>query len=371
MRNLASIPQVKRLQVRSPEGSYEVALGKGLLGQVGVLAAELTPVLGRKVVVASDDNVLPLYGEDIVSSLRKSGFEPLTVAIPAGESHKSMASADLLVDAFLDAGLDRSGWVLALGGGVVGDTAGFAASIYMRGVPLVQVPTTLLAMADSSVGGKVGVDHPRGKNLLGAFKQPRLVVADLDTLATLPHEQIACGMAEIIKAGVIADPTLFSLIEDSTSGKLNYSDVLLRAIAVKRDIVERDPYEAGDRALLNLGHTFGHALERCSGYTRLHGFAVAQGMIVAVRLASVLGICQASLEERLRIVLEKCGLPVRWGAPDLMESEAIDAVWEAMLVDKKRRDGVLSLVLPESIGKVLLVAGVPEDVVKRVLRETQ
>src|SRR5947209_14203852 len=155
--------------------------------------------------------------------------------MPAGEPNKGMASVDLLIEGFLDASLDRSGWVLALGGGVVGDTAGFAASIYMRGVPLVQVPTTLLAMADSSVGGKVGVDHPRGKNLLGAFKQPRMVIADLDTLSTLPQEQIACGMAEIIKAGIIADPALFALIEETAPGKLDYTEALVRAITVKRD----------------------------------------------------------------------------------------------------------------------------------------
>jgi len=371
MHNLASTSHTKRLQVRAPEGSYEIVLGNGLLGQIGTLAAQLAPVLGRKVVVASDDTVLPIYGDAVITSLRTAGFEPSTVVMPAGEQHKSMPSVDLFVEAFLDANLDRSGWVLAMGGGVVGDTAGFAASIYMRGVSLVQVPTTLLAMADSSVGGKVGVDHQRGKNLLGAFKQPRMVIADLDVLATLPQDQFACGMAEIIKAGVIADPTLFSLIEQSAPDDLNYRDALLRALAVKRDIVERDPYEAGARALLNLGHTFGHAFERCSGYTRLHGFAVSQGMVVAARVAGTLGFCTPSIEERLRGVLVKCGLPVRWGAPHLTGRETVDAVWEAMLVDKKRRDGVLSLVLPEAIGKVRLVAGVPEDVVKRVLRETQ
>jgi 3-dehydroquinate synthase len=371
MRNVVSAPQTKRLPVRTPEGSYEVVLGKGLLGQLGRLAAELTPVLGRKVVVASDSNVLPVYGEAIVRSLQNSGFEPSTAAMPAGETNKSMASVDSLVEAFLDAGLDRSGWVLALGGGVVGDTAGFAASIYMRGVPLVQVPTTLLAMADSSVGGKVGVDHPRGKNLLGAFKQPRMVVADLDTLFTLPKAQIACGMAEIIKAGIIADPRLFALIEETAPGALDHLEVLQRAITVKRDIVERDPFEAGERALLNLGHTFGHAFERCSGYTRLHGFAVAQGMVVAARMSLMLGICEPLLERRLRSVLEKWGLPVRWGAPDLTGDDAVDRVWEAMLVDKKRRDGALPLVLPETIGKVRLVSGVSEDDVKSALRETQ
>src|SRR5438105_1593266 len=193
-----------RLPVRSPDGDYQIALGRGLIEQLGVLAAEMG--MGRRVVVATDSNVAPLYGRAATQSLEAAGFDAALATMPAGEGHKNMASVELLVDAFLDAKLDRSGWVLALGGGVVGDTAGFAASIYMRGVPLVQVPTTLLAMADSSVGGKVGVDHPGGKNLLGAFKQPDLVVMDPGTLATLPPPQIACGMAEIIKAAVIGDP---------------------------------------------------------------------------------------------------------------------------------------------------------------------
>jgi 3-dehydroquinate synthetase len=261
--------------------------------------------------------------------------------------------------------------VLAGGGGVVGDTAGFAASIYMRGVTLVQAPTTLLAMADASIGGKVGVDHPRGKNLLGAFMQPRMVIADLDSLATLPPREIACGMSEIVKAGIIADTALFAYIDETAPGDLDFGQVLLRAITVKRDIVERDPYEAGDRALLNLGHTFGHAFEKCSSYTRPHGYAVAQGMVVAARLADRLGMCGPPVERRLRNVLEKWNLPMRWGPPDLEGNDAVEKVWRAMQVDKKRREGALALVLPEAIGKVSLITGVSEDTVKGALAEVQ
>lgn len=356
------------ITVRSPEGKYSIEIGRDLLGNIDLLV--WTQKLGRKVVVATDSNLAALYGDKVLSAL-KADFDAHLVQMPAGEAHKTLSSVNLFIEGFLDAGLDRSGWVLALGGGVVGDTAGFAASIYMRGVTLVQAPTTLLAMADASIGGKVGVDHPRGKNLLGAFKQPRMVLADLDTLATLPREQIACGMAEIIKAGIIADPALFALIEATPPGELDYSQALLRAITVKRDIVERDPYEAGDRALLNLGHTFGHAFEKCSGYARPHGYAVAQGMVVAARLADSLGMCEPLLEWRVRNVLEKWALPTRWGPPDLVGSDAGDRVWQAMQVDKKRRDGSLPLVLPQAIGKVSLVTGVPEDRVKGVLAEVQ
>lgn len=360
---------VTRIPVRTPEGGYEIVLGKGLLLRMGEMARQLG--LGRKVVVASDTNVLSIYGERLLSSLREAGFEASAVAMPAGEAHKHMASVDLFVDAFLDAGLDRSGWVLALGGGVVGDTAGFAASIYMRGVPLVQVPTTLLAMADSSAGGKVGVDHPLGKNLLGAFKQPSLVAADLDTLSSLPAEQVAAGMAEIIKAGIIADPGLFASIEASTPESLELELAIEAAIAVKRDIVERDPFESGDRALLNLGHTFGHAFEKASGYSRLHGFAVAQGMAAAFRLAARLGICSPGEEERVGAVLEKWQLPTRWGGPNLEGSEAIERVWEAMGSDKKRREGKMRFILPEAIGTVRIVEVISETQVKQVLGELQ
>jgi shikimate kinase / 3-dehydroquinate synthase len=378
------------IRVQSPEGGYDIVLGHGTLDSLGRLVGELG--LGRKVVVASDTNVAPLYAERVLAVLTRGGFEAALAVMPAGEGHKSWDSVEMFVEAFLDAGLDRGGWVAALGGGVVGDTAGFAASVYMRGVDFVQIPTTLLAMADSSIGGKVGVDHMRGKNLLGAFKQPRLVVADLDVLASLPAEQVACGMAEVIKAGVIGDEVLFGGIDDGrvsyvmrhTSyvmrddpSRMTYDlrstiyDSLRRAIEVKRGIVERDPYEAGERALLNLGHTFGHAFEKCTGYNRLHGYAVAQGMVVVCRLAGALGICDDGLAERVERVLGAWGLPVRWGAPDLEYKGAVERVWEAMMLDKKRANGRLRLVLPEAIGRVRLVDDAPEGTIKSVLMETK
>jgi 3-dehydroquinate synthase len=321
--------------------------------------------------VATDENVAALYGDSALAALREAGFEPAIAEMPAGEPAKHWGSVSLFVDAFVRAGLGRDGWVAVLGGGVVGDTAGFAASIYMRGVPFMQVPTTLLAMADSSVGGKVGIDHPSGKNLLGAFKQPRMVVADLDTLETLPSVQVACGMAEVIKTGIIGDPDLFTLVESGTPRDLDYGAALLRAISVKRDIVEADPYEEGSRMLLNLGHTFGHALETCTGYARLHGIAVAQGLVMACRLSNRLGMCDPGLEERTRAVLRRWDLPWRWGAPDLVGDVAPQQVYEAMLGDKKRRDGQVRLVLPQAIGSVRVVDSVAREDILAVLEELQ
>jgi 3-dehydroquinate synthase len=378
------------IRVQSPEGGYDIVLGHGTFDSLGRLVGELG--LGRKVVVASDTNVAPLYAERVLAVLTRGGFEAALAVMPAGEGHKSWDSVEMFVEAFLDAGLDRGGWVAALGGGVVGDTAGFAASVFMRGVDFVQIPTTLLAMADSSIGGKVGVDHARGKNLLGTFKQPRLVVADLDVLASLPAEQVACGMAEVIKAGMIGDEVLFGGIDEGRAGyvmrhtsyvmrddpsRMTYDlrstiyDSLRRAIEVKRGIVERDPHEAGERALLNLGHTFGHAFEKCTGYNRPHGYAVAQGMTVACKLAGALGICDDGLAERVERVLGAWGLPVRWGAPDLEYKGAVERVWEAMMLDKKRANGRLRLVLPEAIGRVRLVDDAPEAAIKSVLMETK
>lgn len=349
------------LHVRAPGGDYDVLVGYRLLDRLGALVGHLG--LGRRVAVATDDTVLPLHAERVAEVLRAAGYEPHLLAMPAGEQHKSWESVSFFLDGFVRAGLDRSGWVMAVGGGVVGDTAGFAASIYMRGVRLVQAPTTLLAMSDASVGGKVGVDHPAGKNLLGAFKQPDLVVADLDALRTLSSLQVACGMAEIIKAGIISDPDLFHLIERSDASTLDYKEAVLRAIAVKRDIVEADPYENGVRALLNLGHTFGHAFESCTLYSRPHGVAVAQGMTVAFDLASALGLCPSAEGERVRAVLSAWGLPVRWGAPGLESSDAPERVYAAMLYDKKRRDGRLRLVLPQAIGKVIVYEDAPRELI--------
>ncbi|MEO6456702.1 MAG: 3-dehydroquinate synthase [Chloroflexia bacterium] len=369
MRVVAEEIDASSLEVRTPDGGYSILLGCGLLDRLGELATGHG--LGRKVVVATDTNVAPLYGEQVMAALRARDFDTSIAAMCAGEVHKGWASVSMFVDEFAHVGLARDGWVLALGGGVVGDTAGFAASIYMRGVPLVQIPTTLLAMADSSIGGKVGIDHPAGKNLVGAFKQPEFVIADLDVLATLSPIQISCGMAEIIKAAIIADPDLFSYLELIEPDELDYDFTLMRAMKVKRRIVETDPFEKGERANLNLGHTFGHAFESCTEYARPHGLAVAQGMVVAFNLAARLGMCDSAEEARLEKLLNKWGLPCGWGEPDLADEDAAKRVYTAMAADKKRRDGLIRLVLPEAIDKVALVSGTPQQLVFEALVQTQ
>lgn len=356
---------VSCLKVSAPTGSYEVLVGHGLLSRIGELATKHE--LGRKVLVTSDTNVAPLYGEQVVNTLQRAGFEASLSVMAAGELHKRWDSVSMFVQEFARAGLARDGWVLALGGGVVGDTAGFAASVYMRGVPLVQVPTTLLAMADSSIGGKVGVDHPAGKNLVGTFKQPEFVVADLAALDTLPPVEISCGMSEIIKASIIADPELFAYLERTEPEHLHYSVALMRALEVKQRLVECDPLDKGERAYLNLGHTFGHAFESCSQYTRPHGLAVAQGIVVAFNLAQVLGICDPSEGERLKKLLDKWGLPSSWGPPDLGDESAPMRVYGAMASDKKKQAGAVRLVLPESVGKVTLVSGTPQELILEAL----
>ncbi len=366
----------RRLEVRTPEGAYPVVVGDGALESLPALADEHR--LGRQVVIATDSTVEPLHGADTADRLRLAGYDAICVAMPAGEPHKSWAAVDTYVRGFAAAGLDRGGWVLALGGGVVGDTAGLAAALYMRGVPLVQAPTTLLAMADASVGGKVAVDHPLGKNLIGAFKQPVAVVADLRTLATLPEVEIANGMAEVIKAAIIGgsggqggpeDPVGRALLALLDRRAPLSTELVARAVDVKRRLVEADPYEQGPRALLNLGHTFGHAFERLSGYALMHGFAVARGMMVAARLAEDLGLAPAALTARTADLLAAYGLPLRWGAA-LPPGTTPGDVVAAMATDKKRRGGRPRYVLAHALGDVRVAADVPEETVLAALAAT-
>jgi 3-dehydroquinate synthase len=318
---------------------------------------------GSRVAVVSNPVVAPLYNAQAAAALRSAGFEPFACTMPDGEQHKTLATVALLYDQFLARGLDRSGTVLSLGGGVTGDVAGFAAASYMRGVRFVQAPTTLLAMVDASVGGKTGVDLPQGKNLVGAFKQPVAVIIDPAVLTTLPVDEMRSGIAEVIKHGVIGAPDLFAELEAGWRGSepAVRGSQIARALAVKIAIVEEDPFERGRRAALNLGHTVGHALERLSGFSLRHGEAVAIGMVAAARIAGELGLAAPALAVRIKAVLAGWGLPVR--CPPF---EA-DAIWEAMAHDKKRQGRTLRWVLPREIGQVELVEDVPRERVRSVL----
>jgi 3-dehydroquinate synthase len=302
-----------------------------------------------------------LYAEKIAALLPVARI----VEIPDGEEHKTLNTVRAVYDQLIDAQLDRQSTIIALGGGVVGDLAGFVAATYLRGVPFVQMPTTLLAMVDASIGGKVAVDHPRGKNLIGAFKQPRAVIADLDMLATLPAAEWRSGMAEAVKHGMIGDAELLGRLDASRGDwKWEVGNWIERAIRVKVSFVERDPFERGERIKLNLGHTFGHAFEKLSDYHLRHGDAVAIGLVCAARLAHRLQMCDAKLVERIEALLHHIGLPTR--VPREMPAEKII---DAMQADKKRVGGHLHFILPRAIGDVVIVDNVARQDVSAVIEE--
>jgi len=354
----------RRIAVWAPTGRYNIHLSLGGLARIG----ELLDDWGQpsRVAVVSNSTVWPLHGPTVESSLRAAGFDPLICLVPDGEAYKRLDTVCQLYDQFIDGGLDRSGVVIAFGGGVVGDMAGFAAATYMRGLPLVQVPTTLLAMIDSSVGGTVAVDHPRGKNLIGAFKQPAFVVVDPAVLSTLPDEEMRSGWAEIIKHGIIGDPALFERLEarpELRPPSLALTDILAAAIQVKVDVVEDDPYERGRRRVLNLGHTFAHAFEVLSDYRLRHGHAVAVGMVVAARAAEAMGLCRPELPERIEALLRAFSLPTQ--VPDFQP----EAIWRAMALDKKKRGSRLRFVLPRALGDVIVTEEVTQELVLAALGE--
>jgi shikimate kinase/3-dehydroquinate synthase len=348
------------LPVRHPEGEYPIHIGDGLLAHAGgALRAAGVPEGGR-VALVSSPVVMPLYGARVETALRSAGLQPSPCTIPDGEEHKTLATVASLYDQFLAGHLDRGGTVLALGGGVTGDVAGFAAASFMRGVRFAQLPTTLLAMVDASAGGKTGVDLPQGKNLVGAFRQPAVVLIDPTVLGTLPAEEFRSGMAEMVKGSVIGDPELFAALAAAPNGQIGQR-LIARALGVKIGIVEQDPLEGGRRAVLNLGHTVGHALEKLSDFSLRHGEAVAIGMVAAARIAAELDQAESSLVDRIAAVLSAWGLPVR--CPPL----PVDAIWGAMIYDKKRRGGQLTWVLPQDIGRVTISRDVPRPLVESVL----
>ncbi|PWH14868.1 MAG: 3-dehydroquinate synthase [Anaerolineae bacterium] len=332
--------------VRGMGSGYAVRILRGGRTRLGQFLRQQG--LKGSVFVLSDENVAAHYLADIEQSLQEDGFQSHSMVLPPGEQTKTIQTVQSIWSEMIRARVDRTSCLVALGGGVIGDMGGFAAATYMRGIPWVVLPTTLLAMADASLGGKTGVDLPQGKNLVGAFHAPQFVLADPETLVTLPQREWQAGMAEILKAGVIGDPLLFELCEDGEMVvQKNLSEILTRAMGVKVRIIEEDPFERGRRAALNFGHTVAHAIETLSQYQILHGFAVAMGMVAEAQLAYQIGLAPLEVKERLEGALAKLGLPTR-----LPKRFSPSDILQAMQSDKKKQLGELRFALPERIGYV-------------------
>ncbi len=354
------------LTVGIRDRGYPIHIGRGLISQVGEL---LDVNEGARAVVVTNALVASHYAKQLTSGLRARGAQIDVVMLPDGEAHKNWATLEDLLTRLLELRIERSALLIALGGGVIGDLAGFAAAIYQRGIPFIQIPSTLLAQVDSSVGGKTGVNHPRGKNMIGAFWQPRAVIIDTDCLATLPERELRAGMAEVIKYGAIRDIDFFDWIERNVDALLAKEPSALehairRSCEIKAEIVAADERETGERALLNFGHTFGHAIEAAQGYGAwLHGEAVAAGMVCAARLSE--GVCGLDRMETLRLhrLIAATGLPTE--APKLADAEWLDL----MRRDKKVQSGAMRFVLIDRLGHALVRSDVADDDVLKAVRQ--
>ncbi|SOD94684.1 3-dehydroquinate synthase [Caenispirillum bisanense] len=369
----AALDPAETLRVELGDRSYDIAVGGGLLAEAG---ARMAPVLRQKrAFVVTDATVAPLHLGRLTASLDAAGIRHDTHILPAGEATKSFAHLESLLDAMLAAKCERGTMIVALGGGVIGDITGFAASVLLRGVDFVQVPTTLLSQVDSSVGGKTGINTRHGKNLVGTFHQPRLVLIDTDTLTTLPRRELLAGYAEVVKYGLIDSPGFFAWLEETGAALIDGDTAarrraILTSCAAKARVVQADEREGGVRALLNLGHTFGHALEAECGYgeTLLHGEAVAVGMLMAFELSARMGLAPAADVERLRAHLAAVGLPV---VPPRLEGRRMDAdiLVSHMASDKKVADGKVTFVLAHGIGRAFLCRDVDPAVLRGVVAD--
>ncbi len=345
--------------------SYPIHVGRNILAKIGGELGEVSA--GGKVLLISDEKVMPLYGGICRQSLEHADLEVFTVAVEPGEASKNMATVQFLYDQALEAGLDRFSPFIALGGGVVGDLAGFAASTYLRGVPFIQIPTSLLAQVDSSVGGKVGINHPRGKNLIGSFYQPRQVWADIATLNTLNEREFRAGLAEVIKYALIRDRDFFYWLEKNLPSLLDGEEesvltAVTSSIRNKVAVVELDEREGGYRRILNLGHTFGHALEAATAYRYyLHGEAVLLGMGMAVSLAERMKLIHGNYAERIRKMLQQVGFKTPPSGLDPVE------VMGKIELDKKRKDGAVVFVLPVDHGEAVIYSAPPVDMVEEII----
>jgi len=360
---------MRTVEVPLGNRSYKIEVGRELLPKLGHYCRKLG--LGQRCAIISDSNVAKHYGKAAAESLAKAGFDSIPVTIPAGEKSKSLRFVSDCYDQLAAHRLERKSFVVALGGGVVGDLAGFVAATYLRGIPFVQIPTTLLAQVDSSVGGKVGVNLPAGKNLVGAFYQPRLVLCDLSTLDSLPEREFSAGLAEVIKYGIIYDAELFQMLEKDLEKLLRrepktLASVVARCCEIKADVVGQDETESGLRAILNFGHTIGHGLEAISRYGKyLHGEAISIGQVAAARLSSkLLGFPQNDAE-RIKTLFERSGLPV---SVRLTRTQRT-ALFDALRLDKKVLAGEIKFVLAREIGKVEFGIKVPNNEIEAMLNE--
>lgn len=354
---------MKTLVVDLAERSYPIYIGDGLLAREDLLRQHIG---GRQVMIVTNGTVAPLYLHKVQASI--TGLQAHAVVLPDGEKYKTWDVMNRVFDALLENHCDRHVTVIALGGGVIGDLSGFAAACYQRGVSFIQIPTTLLAQVDSSVGGKTGVNHPLGKNMIGAFHQPNCVLIDTDTLTTLPDRELSAGLAEVIKYGLIRDAAFLGWLEANMDGLLQRNAALLteaieRSCRNKAEVVAADERESGERALLNLGHTFGHAIEAGAGYgVWLHGEAVAAGMYMAAALSLRLGWISAADVTRVETIIARARLPVR--APASLDPEQL---LELMMVDKKAQEGTIRLVLLKAIGKAVVTADYDPDMLRAIL----
>ena len=353
---------MRKVRVDLGSNSYDICIGNELTGEITKFIRGAG--FSKKAMLVTDSNVEKIFSGEIRLALENAGLEVKSVTISAGETSKSLVEAEKIFTAAIEFGLDRKSVIFALGGGVVGDLTGFVAATYLRGVPFVQIPTSLLAQVDSSVGGKVAVNHTLGKNLIGAFYQPKAVFIDIDMLQTLLSREIASGLGEIVKYGVISDSDLFKYIEDNSYKILALENdvmehVIARSCEIKADVVSKDEKEGGLRRILNFGHTMAHAIEEATGYSKYaHGEAVAIGMIGAAHISKALGRIDDTTFERLQNLINKLGMVSRAKDCDVNE------MFKAIFRDKKTVNGKINWVLMDSIGKVSIESDVPDDVVK-------
>ncbi|MCE5322633.1 3-dehydroquinate synthase [bacterium] len=354
------------ISVNLNERSYVITIGAGILARVGEVVSSVCAPTSAAVI--SNPTVAGHYAAEVVASLEHAGIRTHTIILPTGERFKTLHSVSRIYDGLLDMKMDRRGVVVALGGGVIGDIAGFAAATYMRGIDFVQVPTTLLAQVDASVGGKTGVDLPRGKNLVGAFHQPRAVVMDIETLRTLPMRELRSGFAEVVKHGIIYDREYFDYIDTNAKALLardmdKLEHTVCRSVEIKRDVVQSDERESGIRAILNYGHTLGHSIEVLSGYGKYrHGEASSIGMVTEALLAEENSFAQQGITDKISAVLSKMRLPVKFDA-SLNTSDVISAIE----LDKKTMGGAIRLALPVKLGECRIVSNIDREMIARAI----